>query len=172
LNVKRVLWLAFIVCLLIVSRPAPIGAQSPAPGRQRSDSSFDTVLADVEAAQLKLVNGQPDAFKALWSQSDDVTLAGGLGGAVAKGWPQVSERLDWVATQYVQGARTHRLVSRYVGADLAYVVLRETIRFKRPTDRREIVQELRVTEIFHREAGRWRIVHRHADSETTKQTNG
>src|SRR4051812_18085492 len=82
-------------------------------------------------------------------------------GSVARqGWPQVSERLGWGATQYVEGARTHRLVSRYVGADLAYVVLRETITFKRPTDRREMAQELRVTEIFHREAGRWRIVHR------------
>jgi hypothetical protein len=42
------------------------------------DSTFDAVLAEVEAAQVKLVNGQPDAFKALWSQSDDVTSSGGL----------------------------------------------------------------------------------------------
>ena len=48
------------------------------------------------------MNGQSDAFKALWSQSDDVTLSGGLGGAIAKGWPQVREQLDWVATQYVK----------------------------------------------------------------------
>jgi ketosteroid isomerase-like protein len=140
--------------------------------RQPSDANFDAVLDEVEAAQVKLVNGQANAFKALWSHSDDVTLSGGLGGAIAKGWPQVSERLDWVATQYAEGARTHQVVSRYVGNDLAYVVLHETIRFKRPTDRRAMVQELRVTQIFRRDAGRWRIVHRHADSETTRQTTG
>ncbi len=74
--------------------------------------------------------------------------------------------------QYVEGARTHGVVSRYVGQDLAYVVMRETIKFKRPTDRREMVQDLRVTQVFRNEGGRWRIVRRHAGSETTKQTNG
>jgi hypothetical protein len=42
----------------------------------------------VEAAQVQLVNGRADGFKALWSHGDDVTLSGGLGGAIAKGWPQ------------------------------------------------------------------------------------
>jgi ketosteroid isomerase-like protein len=134
--------------------------------------SFDDVLEEVEAAQVRLVNGQPDAFKALWSHDDDVTLSGGLGGAIAKGWTQVSERLDWVATQYRDGARTHQEVARYVGQDLAYVVLRETIRFKSPVDRRSMIQELRVTQVFRLEGGRWRIVHRHADSQVTRTTSG
>jgi ketosteroid isomerase-like protein len=170
--VRSVLSLGFTLCVLLFSASAAMRAPSRAPSRPPADASFEAVLAEVEAAQVKLVNGQPDAFKALWSQTDDVTLSGGLGGAIAKGWPQVSERLDWVATQYVEGTRTHHVVSQYVGQDLAYVVLRETIKFKRPTDRREMVQELRVTQVFRREDRRWRIVHRHADSETARQTNG
>jgi len=146
--------------------------QSPASTAAASTPSFDAVLAEVEAAQVQLVNGRPDAFKALWSHSDDVTLSGGLGGAIAKGWTQVNERLDWVATQYVDGARTHQEVARYVGEDLAYVVLRETIRFKSPADRTSMIQELRVTQVFRREGGRWRIVHRHADSQIAKTNNG
>jgi len=133
---------------------------------------FDGVLNQVEAAQLQLVNGRPDAFKALWSHHDDVTLSGGLGGAVAKGWPQVSERLDWVATQYLDGTRTHEEIARNVGQDLAYVVLRETIRFTSPSNRRPMIQELRVTQVFRREGGKWLIVHRHADSQVTRQTTG
>ena len=139
--------------------------QSQAGPRGASDMSFDAVLADVEAAQVQLVNGQSSPFKALWSHAEDVTLSGGLGGAIVKGWAQVSERLDWVATQYVDGARTHQEVARLVGQDLAYVVLRETIKFKSPADGRAMVQELRVTQVFRREAGRWRIVHRHADAQ-------
>jgi pimeloyl-ACP methyl ester carboxylesterase/ketosteroid isomerase-like protein len=146
--------------------------QSQAVPREASDASFDAVLASVEAAQVQLVNGQPGPFKALWSQREDVTLSGGLGGAIAKGWTQVSERLDWVAAQYVDGARTHQEVARYVGQDLAYVVLRETIRFKNPADGRAAVQELRVTQVFRREDGRWRIVHRHADSQVVKNPAG
>ncbi len=60
----------------------------------------------------------------------------------------------------------------YVGQDLAYVVLRETMRFKSPVDRRPMIQELRVTQGFRLEGGRWRIVHRHADSQATKATTG
>jgi ketosteroid isomerase-like protein len=85
---------------------------------------------------------------------------------------QVSERLDWVATQDVGGARVHHEVARYVAQDLAYVVLRETIRFKSPANGRPVVQELRVTQVFRLEGGRWRIVHRHADSQVTKQATG
>jgi ketosteroid isomerase-like protein len=143
-------------------------ARGPAAGPSESKrQSFDAVLKQVEAAQVRLVNGQADAFKALWSHGNDVTLSGGLGGAIAKGWTQVSKRLDWVATQYVDGARVHQEIARHVGQDLAYVVLRETIRFKSPVDRRPMTQELRVTQVFRLESGRWRIVHRHADSQVT-----
>jgi len=143
--------------LLFVSAIA--SAQTPPP-----DQTFDALLKEVEAAQVQLVSGQPAAFKALWSHGEDVTLSGGLGGVIAKGWADVSKRLDWVATQYADGTRTHQEVARYVGQDLAYVVLRETIRFKSP-DGGLSVQELRVTQVFRRVSGRWRIVHRHADSQ-------
>lgn len=161
-----------VAVLLLLSGASPKGGQVPSAAGDSPDPSFTAFLAEVEAAQVHLVNGRPDAFKALWSHSDDVTLSGGLGGAIAKGWMQVSERLDWVATQYVGGARVHQEVSRYVGQDLAYVVLRETIRFKGPADGRLLAQELRVTQVFRREGGRWRIVHRHADSQVTKQAAG
>lgn len=162
----------FALSAMLVCDPIRLTAQSPVANHQASQASFDAMLRTVEAAQVELVNGQPGAFKALWSHSDDVTLSGGLGGVIAKGWVQVSERLDWVATQYADGARTHQEVSRYVGQDLAYVVLRETIRFKSPADHRSVVQELRVTQVFRREGGQWRIVHRHADSQVTRQTTG
>jgi len=145
---------------------------APAAARTTSNRGFDAVLKQVESAQVLLVNGQPAAFKALWSQEDDVTLSGGLGGVIAKGWAQVSARLDWVATQYRDGTRTHEEISRYVGPDVAYVVLRETIRFKSPVDGHAMTQELRVTQVFRLRDGRWRIVHRHADSQTTKTTTG
>jgi ketosteroid isomerase-like protein len=164
--------LAGVAVLLFLGGASRTGAQVPAAADDSRDASFTAFLSEVEAAQVQLVNGRPDAFKALWSRGDDVTLSGGLGGAIAKGWMQVSERLDWVATQYVGGARVHQEVARYVGQDLAYVVLRETIRFNSPANGRPVVQELRVTQVFRRDGGRWRIVHRHADSQVTKQTTG
>lgn len=161
-----------VLYTVLLLMTAGVAAQSqPATGNTAA-AGFDAVLAEVESAQVQLVNGKPEAFKALWSRGDDITLTGGLGGAIARGWTQVSERLDWVAGQYRAGTRTHEEVSRHVGQDLAYVVLRETIRFKSPVDGRAMVQELRVTQVFRLEGGRWRIAHRHADSQTTKAPGG
>lgn len=168
---RFVLAIVFLVSAAVICDGQATRAQAPS-GQPAAQSDFDLVLREVEAAQVELVGGRPDRFKSLWSHGDDVTLSGGLGGAIAKGWPNVSERLDWVATQYVRGSRTHEEVSRYVGQDVAYVVLRETIKFTRPTDGKPSVQELRVTQIFRREGSRWRIVHRHADAQVTRETTG
>lgn len=136
--------------------------------RAQGAGSLDEMLRQVETAQVELVRGRPGAFKALWSRQDDVTLVGGLGGEVARGWAAVSERLDWVSTQYSEGSRTHQEVSRVVSQDVAYVVQRETIRFLVPGQSREVTQVLRATMVFRREGGAWRIAHRHADSQTAR----
>lgn len=145
-----------------------VDAQSQEP-RASHEASFDETLARVEAAQVELVRGRPDAFKALWSNRDDVTLTGGLGGAIEKGWGNVSRRLDWVSSQYADGSREHEEVVRFVGRDVAYVVQKEIIRFRVPGQTAHATQELRAVMVFRLESGVWRISHRQADSQTTKQ---
>ena len=134
-----------------------------------NEAAFDEILARVEAAQVELVRGRPDAFKALWSNRDDVTLTGGLGGAIEKGWGSVSRRLDWVSSQYADGSREHEEVVRFVGRDVAYVVQKEIIKFRVPGQTAHVTQELRAVMVFRLESGAWRISHRQADSQTTKQ---
>lgn len=143
-------------------------ALSGAAARAQQAVGLDEVLRQVEAAQVDLVRGRPEALKRLWSRGDDVTLVGGLGGEIARGWEAVGRRLDWVSTQYSEGSRAHEEVSRVVGRDLALVVQRETIRFRPPGEDQELTQDLRVTMVFRREDGIWRIVHRHADSQTLR----
>ena len=150
---------AFLLALAVAALPA-------AQTTEKND--FAAALVQIEAAQLELIRGRPAAFKALWSQSDDVTLVGGLGGQIEKGWKAVSARLDWVATQYSEGTRTHEAVSVQVAGDVAYVVQRETLRFRAPANGRQVTQEIRATMVFRRESGQWRLVHRHADSLTQK----
>ena len=139
--------------------------QEPLTG---SAAAFDEALAQVEAAQVELVRGRPAAFKALWSNRDDVTLTGGLGGAIEKGWGSVSRRLDWVSSQYADGSREHEEVVRFIGRDVAYVVQKEIIHFRVPGQTTQVMQELRVVMVFRLESGVWRISHRQADSQTTK----
>lgn len=127
------------------------------------------MMATVDAAQLELQNGRPAAFKALWSHADDVTLSGGFGGVIEKGWEQIGRRLDWVGAQFSNGTHTHERIVTHVSGDLACVVQTEHIRFNVPGQAKESTRDYRVTMVFRREPGGWRIVHRQADSQMVKQ---
>jgi len=132
-------------------------------------AEFEAMLAKVDAAQLELQNGKADAFKALWSHADDITLSGGFGGTVEKGWDAISKRIDWVASQFSGGTHTHERVVANANGDLGYVVQLEHLRFKAPADGKEMSRDYRVTMIFRREADGWRLIHRQADARMQKQ---
>lgn len=149
--------------------PAAMESQTQVGREKAVDEEFQAMMAKVEAAQLELQNGRPAAFKALWSHTDDVTLAGGFGGTIEKGWAQISRRLDWVAAQYSKGTHTHQRIVAKASGDLAYVVQIEHIRFHIPGQAKESGRDYRVTMVFRRESEGWRIVHRQADAQMMKQ---
>ena len=146
--------------------------KSPTPvvrGSSVAAHDFQATLAKVDAAQLEIQNGRPEAFKAIWSHADDVTLAGGFGGPVEKGWEQIGRRLDWVGAQYSNGTHTHERIVASVSGDLGYVVQTEHIRFHVPGQAKESTRDYRVTMVFRYEPEGWRIIHRQADSVMMKQ---
>jgi ketosteroid isomerase-like protein len=137
--------------------------------QKSSHSEFATFLTKVDAAQIELQNGKPQAFKSLWSQSDDITLSGGFGGTIEKGWAAVSKRLDWVGANFSKGSnRIERLVANH-DSKLGYVVQLEHISFVAPETGKPVTRDYRVTMIFRREKVGWKLVHRQADSQFTKQ---
>jgi ketosteroid isomerase-like protein len=130
---------------------------------------FESFLGKLDAAQLELQNGKAEAFKSIWSQADDITLSGGFGGTIEKGWPSISKRLDWVGANFAKGKNSiERLVANQSGK-LAYVVQLEHINFIAPETGKDATRDYRVTMIFRREKAGWRLVHRQADSQFTKQ---
>jgi ketosteroid isomerase-like protein len=133
-----------------------------------TDSEWMTFIAKLEAAEEEFVLGRPAAFKALWSHADDVSLCGGFGG-VARGWPNVAARLDWVSSKFSDGSRSRQEISSIVAADLAYVVQTEVIRSRLAGQAELSTKELRATMVFRRERDGWRIVHRHADLQIATQ---
>lgn len=130
---------------------------------------FLAALIVMDAAQLELQHGNAAAYKALWARTDDVTLVGGFGGMVEKGWERVSQRLDWAAAQFSNGTNTIERLITHTNGQLAYVVQIEHIRFQVPGQQKESTRDYRVTMLFRREAAGWRIIHRHADSQLMKQ---
>ncbi|MFD1212594.1 YybH family protein [Arthrobacter sp. GCM10027362] len=128
-----------------------------------ADSDFDQAIEDSLAGLRGIITGDPEPIKRLFSHSDDVTLANPFGG-IARGWPEVSARLEQAASLFRDGTVTGvENVTRFVGDDLAYLV--EVERFEAKFDGQDEpgTFALRGTSIYRREDGRWRLVHRHGD---------
>ena len=154
---------AIAVVLLSAGMPSVEAQAKPSP------SDFLAFLDQADAAQLELQNGKPAAYQALWSHADDVTLSGGLGGQIEKGWEAVSKRLDWVGTQFSQGTNRIERTVEHASGDFGYLVQAEHLRYRVPTTGAETTRDYRVTMVFRRESGAWKIVHRQADSNLVKQ---
>jgi ketosteroid isomerase-like protein len=130
---------------------------------------LDEVIEQYHLALGKLVKGNPEPVKRIFSHQEDVTLANPLGPPV-RGWEQVDETIDRAASNLrddeIEG---FKIVAKYVTPELAYVL--EVERTKAKVGGREDVapSALRATMIFRPEDGTWKVVHRHADSITTAQ---
>ena len=130
-----------------------------------ADPELRAFVARIDAAQEEFAHGHPESFKALWAHTADVTLSGGLGGVVELGWDRVAARLDWASAHYAEGDRSNQTIGGWVGDGLAYLVRKEMIDARIGGGSRSR-QELRVTMVFRHDKDGWRIVHRHADSQT------
>jgi ketosteroid isomerase-like protein len=116
------------------------------------------------------VQGDPEPVKQLFSRRDDVTLANPLGPAV-RGWSQVAEAIDRAASQVREGEPVRfEIISEYATEDLAYNLELEKARAKTIGTEEFGDISLRVTTIYRREDGEWKIIHRHADPITAPRT--
>jgi ketosteroid isomerase-like protein len=105
-------------------------------------------------------HGDLDARLALWSTREPVTLFG-AGGACRSGSDEV-RRIFRRAVMQIVACRSfdYDLVAAGVGGKLAYTVGYEHASFS-PGPVQDYT--LRVTYLYRREDGEWRIVHRHGD---------
>jgi hypothetical protein len=133
-----------------------------------ADSEWVSFIENLEAAEYEFAQGRPAAFKALWSHADEDSLCGGFGG-VESGWDKVGARLDWASSQVSEGTRSREEIRTTVGADFAYIVQTERIRFRIPGRAEQSTLDLRVTMVCRRDSDGWRIFHRHADSQMATQ---
>jgi ketosteroid isomerase-like protein len=129
-------------------------------------SELDDFLATTLARQIEadkaLHNGDPQPRMAMWSMHDPVTVLGAARSGT--GWDEVSQLFRWVRARFSNcTAFNFDLVAAGVSGDLAYTVGYE----HSPVSIEGVPAEpytLRVTHVYRREKGEWKIVHRHADA--------
>lgn len=151
------------------SAPAVIAlALLPAPARAQeassADSSFRAFLPTFEAATRSLLDGDNVAWKELLSAEPGGTLFTPFGGLVREASPLV-EQYDRAAALFAPGPA--RLEVEYLSieasGDLAYVVALERSTFRPAGSDATRTGLTRATTVFRREAGRWKLRHRHMD---------
>ena len=130
---------------------------------------LDEVIEQSHLTLGEIVKGNPEPLKMVYSHREDVSLANPFGAHV-RGWQQAAATMERAASNYRDGEIVgFENVAKYVTPELAYIV--EVERYKAKVGGGEELApiSLRVTSIFRREDGVWKIVHRHADPITTAQ---
>jgi ketosteroid isomerase-like protein len=128
-------------------------------------------LARQAAAEEAMVLGDPEPRMALWSRNDPVSLLGAWG-PNKTGWDELSRIFRWVAERLGSQINTdfhYDVEVAEVSGDMAYTVGYE--RFNTQVGDGPIEPySVRVTHIYRRENGEWKIVHRHGDVEPDDQS--
>ena len=119
------------------------------------------MLERTKGALAAMGSGNPQPYADLWANSDDVTLFGAWG-PIEKGHRQVTETFRWVGGRFSGGQLIPEDTIAFASGDLAY-----TVGFERGEvsvdDGPTRPMTLRVTHVYRRINGEWRLVHRHAD---------
>ncbi|RJT21398.1 nuclear transport factor 2 family protein [Mesorhizobium waimense] len=114
-------------------------------------------------AELALHNGDPAPRRALWSRNEPVSVLGAWRNA--HGQRELEELFAALGTSFSDcTSYAFELLSYDVVGDMAYTAGFEHT--SASVDGRPRTYTLRVTQVYRREGGEWRVVHRHGDTVT------
>jgi len=112
------------------------------------------------AALNKMVNGSSQSLSDIWSHGPSVTTMHPIGGREI-GWKDVWATWDQTAQVASDGqVRLEDQFIRVVG-DMAYEIGMENAGFS--IAGQKVTDKVRVTNIYQKEDGTWKIVHHHSD---------
>jgi len=100
-------------------------------------------------------------FLELWSHAPDASIMAAVGGYHI-GYDKVSELLLWVSTQLSFETYEPEILTAFAEGDLATSV--ELEHFTKDAGAQQMT--LRTTHVYRREAGDWKLLHRHAEALT------
>ncbi|HEY7019850.1 MAG TPA: nuclear transport factor 2 family protein [Ktedonobacterales bacterium] len=128
-------------------------------------SELDDFLAATLPRQLEaeraIHNGDPEPRLAMWSTNEPVTVLGAVQNAT--GWDEASKLFRWLAAGFSNcTAYSVDHIAAGVSGDLAYTTGYEHTSVSWDGAPLE-PYTLRVTHVYRRENGEWKIVQRHGD---------
>jgi ketosteroid isomerase-like protein len=132
--------------------------------------NFDDAISASHAASDRIMRGDPGGYKDLYSRREDITLGNPFGG-FGRGWDAVVEQLDRAASYYSDGRATDfEQISKVAADELVYTVEIERVEAMVAGNEEQAEFAVRVTSVYRREEGGWKLIHRHADPRVSRQT--
>jgi ketosteroid isomerase-like protein len=130
------------------------------PATGGPDAEAAEFLERCHVALGQHTGGNPKPYLELWSQADDVSLMGGVGGHQV-GIAAVTELLTAAARTLNYTSWTADTLVADFGETLGFTVELEHLTRQVAGETEEM--SLRATTVYRREDGAWRVVHRHGD---------
>jgi ketosteroid isomerase-like protein len=128
---------------------------------------FTLAVEQSGRAAGEFAGGDVQPYRSLWKQSEEVTIFGAWG-AYEQGWTDVEPRLHWAAARFATGGTQQEILSMGSSGDLGYSVALERGQVRLAGESAAAPMLLRVTHVYRRSDGEWKIIHRHADALTDK----
>lgn len=118
-------------------------------------------MAKLCEAETALHNGDAGPRMAMWSRREPLTLFGAA--MSGSGWADIEPVFEWLGSSFSQcQSYENEVIAAGASGDLAYTVAFEhttaSVNGEPPQ-----AYKLRVTTVFRREDGEWKVVHRHGD---------
>jgi ketosteroid isomerase-like protein len=127
------------------------------------EDSVRAAIDRLHAAMARVANGDVAEIKRLYSHTADATSFYGWGG-YERGEEAVSRRWDWAGQQFKGGTVLYENITTVVTPEMFYTTDLETFSNQRVAGVEDVTGwSNRVTHIFRREDGEWRLIHRHAN---------
>lgn len=166
---------AFVTALLTscASDPAPNALTNPGVATMtanRADVEIGALVERSELASKAFMRGDATEYLNLSTEQEDFTIFGPFGGPALKGRAAFSVQSPAIAANFASGDAKVHLLQSYASGELLVLVLDEEQHavIGQQGDRQP--WSLRVTQVYRREGGEWRVVHRHADPLTRRRS--
>ncbi len=125
------------------------------------DEFLTWVESDLVDAERAMMSGDDGPRREIWSRVEPVSVLGAWRNAVGR--EQLVEAFELLATSFSECTDyALELISFDVVDDMAYTVGYERISASIDGEPRTFT--LRATQVYRRDDGTWRVVHRHADA--------
>jgi hypothetical protein len=164
----------FFSALSTLSVYSMLAANTAAPRVTAVDDTpgFQAFLRQFEEGTNRFINGDATLWKQHVSQRGDATIMGGFGGY--EQGKEVGPRYDWAAAQFRPSGAVLKVeyLTSAVSGDLAYTVSIERSHALVAGQAAPMPMALRVTHMFRKEDGGWKLLHRHADHLVEKAAPG